>query len=57
MRRQRNMAQINEQINTPEKRLNEMETSNLSDTEFKTLFIRMLKELSEGLNSIKKIQS
>ena len=34
-----------------------METSNLSDAEFKTLVIRMLKELSEDLNSIKKIQS
>ena len=34
-----------------------METSNLSDTEFKTLFIRMLKELSEDLSSIKMIQS
>ena len=28
-----------------------------SDVEFKTLVIRMLKELSEDLNSIKKIQS
>ena len=43
--RQRNMAQINEQINTPEKELNKREISNLSDTEFKTLVIRMLKEL------------
>ena len=34
-----------------------MEISNLSDAEFKTLVIRMLKELSEALNSIKKIQS
>ena len=34
-----------------------MEISNLLDTEFKTLVIRMLKELSEDLNSIKKIQS
>ena len=34
-----------------------MEISNLSDTEFKTLVIRMLKELSEDLNSIIKIQS
>ena len=34
-----------------------MEISNLSDGEFKTLVIRMLKELSEGLNNIKKIQS
>ena len=31
-----------------------MEISNLSDAEFKTLVIRMLKELSEDLNSIKK---
>ena len=34
-----------------------MEISNLSDEEFKILVIRMLKELSEALNSIKKIQS
>ena len=31
--------------------------SNLSDAEFKTLGIRMLKELNEDLNSIKNIQS
>ena len=57
MRRQRNMAQIKELIKTPEKELNRMEISNLSDAEFKTLVIRMLKELSEDLNSIRKIQS
>ena len=34
-----------------------MEISNLSDAEFKTLVIRMLKELCEDLSSIKKIQS
>ena len=34
-----------------------MEISNLSDSEFKTLIIRRFKELSEDLNSIKKIQS
>ena len=57
MRKQRNMAQMKEQIKTPEKELNKMEINNLSDAEFKTLVIRMLKELSEDLNSIKKIQS
>ena len=31
-----------------------MEISYLSDAEFKTLVIRMLKKLSEDLNSIKK---
>ena len=54
MRRQRNMAQIKVQIKTPEKELNEMEISNLSEAEFKTLVIRMFKELSENSNSIKK---
>ena len=34
-----------------------MEISNLSDAEFKTLVIRMLKKLNEDLSSIKKIQS
>ena len=34
-----------------------MAISNLSDAEFKTLVIEMLKELSEKLNIIKKIQS
>ena len=57
MRLQRSMTQVKEQIKTPEKELNKMEQSNLSDAEFKTLVIRMLKEHSEDLNSIKKIQS
>ena len=34
-----------------------MGINNLSDAEFKTLVIRMLKELSEDLNSIKMMQS
>ena len=34
-----------------------MEISNLPDAEFKTLFIRMLKEISEDFISIKKTQS
>ena len=57
MRRQRNMAQIKEQIKTPEKELKEMEINNLSDAEFKTLVTRMLEELSENLSSIEQIQS
>ena len=34
-----------------------MVISNLSDVEFKTLVIRVLKELSEDLSNIKKTQS
>ena len=57
MRRQRNVAQVKEQIITPEKKLKEIEISNLSDAGFKALVIRMLKELSEDLNSIKELHS
>ena len=39
------------------KRTKQNEYKQSSDAEFKTLVIRMLKELSEDLNSIKKIQS
>ena len=45
------MDQMKEQIKTPEKELNKMENRNLSDAEFKTLFIRMLTELSEDLSA------
>ena len=57
MRRQRNMAQMKEQVKTPEKEPNELEISNLSDAEFETLVIKRFKELSEDLSSITKIQS
>ena len=46
---------MKEQIKTPEEELNKMEISNLSEAEFKTLVVRMLKELSMDLNSIKNI--
>ena len=48
---------MKEQIKTPEKELNKRDISNLSDAEFKKLVIMMLQELTEDLNSIKKIQS
>ena len=51
MRRQRNMTQMKEQIKTPGKEKNNMEISNLSDAEFKTLVIRMLKELRKDLEN------
>ena len=54
MKRQRNNAQMKGQIRTPEKKLNEMKTSSLSDAEFKRVVIRMLKEFSEDLNRVIK---
>ena len=51
------MAQKKEQIKAPNREINKMEISNLSYAEFKTVVIRMLKELSKDLSSMKKIQS
>ena len=48
---------MKEQNKTPEKELNETEITNLSDAEFKTLVTRMLKELTEYSNGIKKSQA
>ena len=42
------MAQMKEQIKPPEKiQLSDEEIANLSDTQFKTLVIRMLTEMAE----------
>ena len=51
------MAQMKEQIRTPEKELDDMDISNLSEAEVKTLVIRMLKELIGYFSSIKKTQA
>ena len=51
------MAQMKEQNKTPDKELHEMEVTNLSDAEFKTHVIRILKELFGYFNIIKKTQA
>ena len=56
MRRQRNMAQMREKNKTPEKELNEMEISNLSDAPFKTLVTRLLQEFIGYFNAKKETQ-
>ena len=48
------MTHKKEHIKTPEKELNKMEISNLSDAEFKVLVIRMLRELTEYGNNKKE---
>ena len=45
--RQRNMAQMKEQSKTSERELNDEQTANLSDGEFKALVIKMLTDLIE----------
>ena len=54
MRRQRNMAQMKEENKSPENGLSEMEIANLSDVEFKTLVIRLLRELTEYSKSTRE---
>ena len=55
------MAQRNEQIKTPEKELSNEEIDNLSDSEFKTLVIRVLTEMIEyrrkTVEEVKAMQS
>lgn len=52
--RPRNMPQIKECEKSLEKELNKTEASNLSDTEFTTMIVRMLKNIGrEWINSVK----
>ena len=48
------MAQMKEQMKTPEKELSDKEIGNPSDAEFKTLVIRMLTELIELSHKMKE---
>ena len=49
---------MEEQIKAPDKiQLSDEEIANLSDAQFKTLVIRMLQELTEYFNSVKKTQA
>ena len=45
---------MKEQNKTPEKELNKIEITNLSDAEYKTLVIKMFKKLIEYGNNIKE---
>ena len=48
MGRQRNKPQLKEKEESPDRILNEIKASQLSDTEFKTMLTRKLNELSEN---------
>ena len=51
------MAQMKEQIETPERELSNKEIANLLDTEFKTLVIRILREMIEYGCKIKEVKA
>ena len=48
MGRQRNNPQMKEKEDASERMLNEIEASQLSDTELKTMVIKKIKELQEN---------
>ena len=54
MGRQRNNSQMKEKEETSERMLNEIEASQLSDTEFKAMVIRKLTELTENNQKLRK---
>ena len=54
MKRQRNMTHMKEQNKTPEKKINKTDIATQSDTKFKTLVIRMHRELVEYSKNIKE---
>ena len=58
MLRQRNIAQIKEQIKAPKTELSDEEITNISDEEFKTLVIRKLTEMAEyGCKTEEKVKA
>ena len=46
------MPQMKEQEKSPEKELNEMEATEIPDVEFKTMVIRMLKNLKGRMDDL-----
>ena len=50
--RLRNRSQVKEQENSPE--LEEIETSSLSNTEFRVMIIRILNSMKRGIETLKK---
>ena len=48
------MARMKEQNRTLEKELSDVEIANLSDSEFKVLVVRRLKDLTESCKSIRE---
>ena len=54
---QRNRPKRKEQEKSPEKELNEMEASILSDAEFKVMVIRILNSMKKDLETIKIVKN
>ena len=51
MKRQRAMYQMKEQDKTPEKQLNEVETGNLPEKEFRIMIVKMIQDLGKRMEA------
>ena len=51
MKRQRTMYQIKEQDKTAEKQLNEVETGNFPEKEFRIMIVRMIQDLRKRMEA------
>ena len=57
MKRQRAMYQMKEQDKTPEKQLNEVETGNVPEKEFRIMIVKMIQDLGKRMEAkIEKMQ-
>ena len=57
MKMQRAMYQMKEQDKTPEKKLNEVEISNLPEKEFRIMIVKMIQDLGKRMEAkIEKTQ-
>ena len=52
MRRLRNMPQMKDQEKSPGKELNKLEATKIPDAEFKTMVIKMLKDLRGTIDNL-----
>ena len=51
MKMQKVMSQMNGQDKTPEKQLNEVGLSNLPEKEFRIMIVKMIQDLSKGMEA------
>ena len=57
MKRQKAMYQMKEQDKSPEKKLNEVETGNLPEKEFRIMIVKMIQNLGKRMEAkIEKMQ-
>ena len=55
MKKQKVMSQVKGQDKTPEKQLNEVETGNLLEKEFRIMIMKMIQDLGKTMKKIQEM--